>query len=132
MKCAVGSSSGGRPEGRELTKQAAEDAQGCRVSGAVQEDHQAAPGAQVLLPEAEDLLHLAFGRRFLFLGRCILLGTFFLSISAHKSAWKIRFNEQEQDVVVQNTTLQNQVCFDLHPADITRVGYGHKSSLSAY
>lgn len=51
-------------EARELTEQAAEDAQACRVSGPVQEGHQAAPGAQVFLPEAKDPLHPASRRCF--------------------------------------------------------------------
>lgn len=57
----------------ELTEQAAEDAQACRVSGAVQEDHQVMPGGQVLPLEPKDLLHLAFGRCFIFFRSCILL-----------------------------------------------------------
>lgn len=78
----------------KLTKQAAEDAQSSGVSGAVQEEHQVAPGAQVLLTEAKDLLHPAFGRRFIFFKSRILLCTFLLSISANKSTWRHQTREK--------------------------------------
>lgn len=74
-------------EVRKLTKQAAEDAQTRRVSGPVQEGHQAAPGAQVFPLEAKDPLHSAFRRRFVRLGRRIFLTlrATSLSISAQES-----------------------------------------------
>lgn len=78
----------------KLTKQAAEDAQSSGVSGAVQEEHQVAPGAQVLLTEAKQLLHPPFGRCFIFFRSCILLGTFLLSISANKGTWRHQTGEK--------------------------------------
>lgn len=77
-------------EGCELTKQASEDAQWCRVSGPVQEEHQVMPGGQVLLLEAKDLLHLGFRRRLILLRGCILLWSLLLSISAYQSSWTVQ------------------------------------------